>query len=162
MDISLVLLAPEIPGNTGSVGRLCVCLDCPLHLIRPLGFDISEAAVRRAGLDYWQHVDLHVHDDWDAFLAAVAPRRLIFASSRGTRSYLDHAFQPGDTVVFGRETSGLPPDFYSRYAADLVTIPMPGEHRRSLNLANAVSIIAYEAYRQLEHAPRHLPPAPSP
>jgi len=151
MDLHIVLLAPEIPQNTGAIGRLCVCLDCPLHLIRPLGFQIDDATVRRAGLDYWQHVDLHVHDDWDAYLAEARPPRLLFCSSKGSQSYLDLAYTPGDHLIFGRESSGLPPDFYERYADSLYTIPMPGPHRRSLNLANAASVVAYEAYRQLHH-----------
>jgi len=145
----LVLVAPEIPPNTGTIGRLCVCTDTPLHLIRPLGFSLDEAQVRRAGLDYWRFVNLQVHDDWDAFLRACRPRRLVFASTRGSRTIYQCRFAADDFLVFGNETAGLPEEFYQRYAADLYTIPMPGRHARSHNLANAASIVLYEALRQV-------------
>ena len=147
--LHIVLVKPEIPHNTGAIGRLCVGLDCPLHLIRPLGFHLSDEYVQRAGLDYWEFLRLTVHDSWDAFLDAVKPPRLFFLSTRGERSLYDCAFQPGDALVFGNEGHGLPETFYGRYKDRLFKIPMPGEHARSINLANAVSIAAYEAYRQL-------------
>ena len=149
MDLKLVLVAPEIPQNTGAIGRLCVCLDAELHLVKPLGFSLDESAVKRAGLDYWHHVDLYVHDDWDSFLQTAEPTRLFFASTKGSRSYFEVAFEPGDTLVFGCETAGLPAFYHEQYAEDFITIPMPGKHSRSLNLANATAIIAYEALRQL-------------
>lgn len=148
MPYHIVLVKPEIPHNTGAIGRLCVGLDCPLHLIRPLGFRLTEQHLRRAGMDYWEHLDLSVHDSWEKFLEAVAPERLFFLSTRGTRSLYDCSFLPGDALVFGSEGHGLPQDFYDRYADRLFRIPMPGLHARSINLANAVSITAYEAYRQ--------------
>jgi tRNA (cytidine/uridine-2'-O-)-methyltransferase len=144
----VVLVAPEIPQNTGTIGRLCVCTGARLHLIRPLGFSLDAAHVRRAGLDYWPHLDLAVHDSWEAFLAAARPRRLCFASTRGVRSIYEHRFRTGDFLVFGNESAGLPPAFYARYRRGLRTIPMPGAHARSHNLANAVSIVLYEALRQ--------------
>jgi tRNA (cytidine/uridine-2'-O-)-methyltransferase len=147
--LHIVLVKPEIPHNTGAIGRLCVGLDCPLHLIRPLGFHLSDQYVQRAGLDYWEHLRLTVHDSWEAFLGAVQPPRLFFLSTRGTRSLYDCAFQPGDALVFGNEGGGLPESFYARYGDRLFRIPMPGEHARSINLANAASIAAYEAYRQI-------------
>jgi tRNA (cytidine/uridine-2'-O-)-methyltransferase len=147
--LDVVLLAPEIPTNTGSIGRLCVCLDARLHLIRPLGFSLAENQVRRAGLDYWKYVDLHVHESWQAFLEHAQPPGLVFASTKASRSLYDYRFSPGDALVFGNETSGLPAAFYELYRDRLVTIPMPGRHHRSHNLATAVSIVAYEAYRQL-------------
>ncbi len=146
--LSIVLHRPEIPQNTGSIGRLCVNLGASLHLIKPIAFSLDEKYVRRAGLDYWQHVDLHVHDDWAAFLRTESPQRFFFASTKGTKSYFDWTFENGDYVIFGSETSGLPPELYEQYADDLYSIPMPGEHYRSLNLSNSVAIIAYEAYRQ--------------
>lgn len=144
----VVLVAPEIPQNTGTIGRLCVCTGARLHLVRPLGFSLDEAHVRRAGLDYWQYLDLAVHEDWEAFLAAAQPRRFCFTSARGARSIYDHSFHTGDFLVFGNETGGLPPAYHARYCADVRTIPMPGPHARSHNLANAVSIVLYEALRQ--------------
>jgi tRNA (cytidine/uridine-2'-O-)-methyltransferase len=149
MDIAIVLIAPEIPQNTGAIGRLCVCLGLPLHLIEPLGFELDESRIRRAGLDYWPHLDLHVHADWDAYLASATPTRMLFLSTKTERSLYGCAFEPGDHLVFGRESSGLPPEFYERYVEQLFTIPMPGEHARSHNLSNSVSIAAYEVYRQL-------------
>ena len=147
--LHLVLVKPQIPHNTGAIGRLCVGLDCALHLVRPLGFHLSDDYVRRAGLDYWQHLRLAVHDSWSDFLAAVRPPRLFFLSTRGTRTLFDCAFQPYDALVFGNEGSGLPPPFYSDYRDRLVTLPMPGPHARSINLANAAAVAAYEFHRQV-------------
>lgn len=156
LPLHIVLVKPEIPHNTGAIGRVCVGLDCPLHLIRPLGFRLTEQHLRRAGMDYWQHLRLTVHDSWEEFLASVHPPRLFFLSTRGARSLYDCAFQPEDALVFGNEGHGLPDDFYARYGDRLFKIPMPGPHARSINLANAASITAYEAYRQLA-ANRFLP-----
>jgi len=152
MDLDVVLVAPEIPQNTGTIGRLCVCLDVRLHLIEPLGFELTEQRIRRAGLDYWQHLSWKVHPSWEAFLADVEPARLMFSSTKTTRSYFDWEFKPGDAVVFGNEGSGLPESFYEAYENQLYAIPMPGAHARSHNLANAVSIVMYEAYRQFSVA----------
>ncbi len=147
---SIVLVRPEIPHNTGAIGRLCVGLGVPLHLIRPLGFRLDEKAIARAGLDYWPHLDVTIHDTWDDYLASVRPKRLFFLSTKGEKTLYDCAFGEGDALVFGNESSGLPKDFYAHYREQLFKIPMPGEHARSINLANAVSIAAYECYRQLE------------
>lgn len=149
-DFSIVLLRPEIPHNTGAVGRLAVGLGVRLDLVRPLGFRLDDGSVRRAGLDYWRHLDCRVHDSWEDYLSAVAPKRFFMLSTKGERSLYDVRFEPGDALVFGNESSGLPKDFYGRYGELLYRIPMPGEHARSINLANAVSIAAYECYRQLE------------
>ena len=148
-EYSIVLLRPEIPHNTGAIGRLCVGLGLPLHLVRPLGFRLDDRSIARAGLDYWEHLDWHLHDTWEDCLAAVKPRRLFFMSTRGEKSLYDCAFARGDALVFGNESSGLPQDFYERYRERLFRIPMPGVHARSINLANAVAIAAYECHRQL-------------
>lgn len=145
----LVLFNPEIPHNTGAIGRVCVGLDWPLHLIRPLGFALDERHLRRAGMDYWPHLKLSVHDNWEAFLETVNPGRLHFLSTRGKKTIYQTTFAPSDALIFGSESRGLPAEFYTRYTTDLVTIPMPGEHARSINLANSASIAAYEAWRQL-------------
>ena len=147
--LHLVLVRPEIPHNTGAVGRVCVGLNCRLHLIRPLGFHLLSSSIRRAGLDYWEHLDVHVYDTWDDFLEQMPTVRLFFLSTHGTRSLYDCVFKPGDALIFGSESSGFPKGFYEQYAERLFQIPMPGEHARSINLANAVSIAAYEAYRQI-------------
>ena len=148
--LSIVLLAPEIPQNTGNIGRLCVNTGCRLHLVKPLGFSLDAAHVRRAGLDYWPHLTLCVHESWDAFLEAEHPARLVFVSTKGERVLYDVRFRDNDFLVFGNETGGLPPEFYRRYSADLYRIPMPGGHSRSLNLANSVAVSLYEALRQVE------------
>jgi tRNA (cytidine/uridine-2'-O-)-methyltransferase len=150
--IHLVLAQPEIPHNTGAIGRLCVGLDCDLHLIRPLGFQLSDRHLQRVGMDYWPRVRLTLHDTWDAFLARAGVSRLFFFSTRGERSLFDCRFASGDALVFGSEGRGLPAPFYTRYREQLVSIPMPGRHARSLNLANAAAIAAYEAYRQIVYS----------
>jgi len=152
-EFSIVLLRPEIPHNTGAIGRLAVGLGVRLDLIRPLGFHLDDESVRRAGLDYWEHLVYRVHDTWEAYLAAACPRRFFFLSTHGEKSLYDLRFEPGDALVFGNESSGLPKDFYERYRDRLFRIPMPGEHARSINLANAVSIASYECYRQLAGVP---------
>ncbi|MBR0459769.1 MAG: tRNA (cytidine(34)-2'-O)-methyltransferase [Victivallales bacterium] len=144
----IVLVAPEIPQNTGTIGRLCVCTDAHLHLIRPLGFSLDEAHLKRAGLDYWPFLHWDVYDDWEQFLAQNRPERMFFLSSKTTRSLYDTSLRLGDWLVFGNEGHGLPVDFYARYESQLITIPMPGEHARCHNLANAVSIALYEGLRQ--------------
>ncbi len=149
LDVDIVLIRPEIPHNTGAIGRLCVCLDARLHLIRPLGFSLSERNLRRAGLDYWENVNLTLHDDWESYLQAQHPTQLIFGSTHGRKSFLECELQPGCALVFGNETSGLPAKMYAEYADELYHLPMPGEHARSLNLSMSVAAFAYEAYRQL-------------
>ena len=147
--LNIVLVHPEIPHNTGAIGRLCVGLDCRLHLIKPLGFHLSDRYVQRAGLDYWRFLDLTVHDRWEDFINSAGETRLFFLSTRGEKSLYECSFRPGDTLVFGSEGSGLPANYYERYRERLFKIPMPGAHARSINLANSVSIALYEAYRQL-------------
>jgi len=149
VQFSIVLLRPEIPHNTGAIGRLCVGLGVRLNLVRPLGFHLDDRSLARAGLDYWPYLDIAVHDTWEDYLSAERPRRVFFLSTHGEKSLYECEFAPGDALVFGNESSGLPKDFYARYRADLFKIPMPGEHARSINLANAVSIASYECYRQL-------------
>lgn len=145
---NIVLIAPEIPQNTGTIGRLCVCTGARLHLIEPLGFKIDDAHLRRAGLDYWPYLDWHLYPDWEAFLKENQPQRLVFLSSKTTQNFFDAQLQPGEYLVFGNEQHGLPVPFYERYAGSLYTLPMPGEHARCHNLANAAAIALYEALRQ--------------
>jgi tRNA (cytidine/uridine-2'-O-)-methyltransferase len=146
--LHLVLVQPEIPHNTGAIGRLCVGLDCELHLIRPLGFQLADRHLQRAGMDYWPQVRLTLHDTWQAFLERVDPPQLILLSTHGQQSLYDCRFVPGAALVFGNESRGLPPELREQYRERLFKIPMPGEHARSINLANAAAIAAYEAYRQ--------------
>lgn len=148
-DLHIVLVRPEIPHNTGAIGRLCVGLDCHLHLVRPLGFALTDAALRRAGLDYWPDLRLSLHDHWEAYLAAARPARLLLATTAATDDLFACRFQPGDHLVFGSESRGLPPELHAQPGAQRFRIPMPGPQARSINLANAVAIAAYEAFRQL-------------
>lgn len=144
----VVLFQPEIPPNTGNVIRLCANIGARLHLIRPLGFEMSDKQLRRAGLDYHEFAEVTEYDDLDAFIAAVKPARLFACSTRGRRYYTEVQFQPGDALLFGPETRGLPAEVLDSLPAEQVLrIPMrPGN--RSLNLSNAVALISYEAWRQ--------------
>ncbi|MEM8608747.1 MAG: tRNA (cytidine(34)-2'-O)-methyltransferase [Myxococcota bacterium] len=142
----VVLVEPEIPPNTGAVARTCAATRSPLHLVGPLGFSIDEHAVRRAGVDYWHLVDIQEHTSFDAFEESNLSRRFHFFSANATRSYLEAGFRPGDALVFGCESVGLPESILA--GRDLVwAIPTLGPVR-SLNLSNAVSIVVYEALRQ--------------
>lgn len=145
----IVLLEPEIPQNTGSIARLAAATRTPLDLIKPLGFSLEDRYLKRAGLDYWPWVDLTVHEGWEAYLAEPRPGRLIGFSARGTKSYTRCEFGPDDRLLFGRETVGLGPDVIAMLGEDVFTIPMECPNVRSLNISNAVSIVVYEARRQL-------------
>jgi tRNA (cytidine/uridine-2'-O-)-methyltransferase len=146
--LHVVLYQPEIPPNTGNVIRLCANSGAHLHLIRPLGFDLDDAKLRRAGLDYHEFADLAVHDDLDAFVQAVRPPRLFALSTRGSTLYTDAQFADGDAVVFGPETRGLPQAVLEQLPpAQRLRLPMR-PHNRSLNLSNAVAVVVYEAWRQ--------------
>lgn len=160
----VVLVEPEIPPNTGNVSRLCVGTSTPLHLVGKLGFRIDAAAVKRAGLDHWADLELRYHADFPAFLtsyAALSPGgRLHLFSASATRSYLDAGFRPGDALVFGRESTGLPRELLEAHADRVVGIPMSGP-ARSLNLSNAVAVGLFEALRQVGGlAPQRSPDAP--
>lgn len=141
------LVEPEIPPNTGSVARTCAATRSVLHLVEPLGFSLDERAVRRAGLDYWHLVDVRVHANFDAFRAAFTGGNLHFFSANATKSYLEADLNPGDCLVFGRESVGLPPALLSAPGARVWGIPTMGAVR-SLNLSNAVSIVLYDALRR--------------
>ena len=145
----IVLVDPEIPGNTGAAARTAAATRSRLHLAGTLGFRIDAQAVRRAGLDYWPLVDLHRHDSFDAFRAAESGARLHLFSAGGARSLYDVTFRPGDALVFGRESTGLDPAILDAHRDAIVGIPTIGAVR-SLNLSNAVAIAVYEALRQTE------------
>ena len=145
----VVLFQPEIPQNTGSIARLCAATVTPLHLVAPLGFKIDDKHLKRAGLDYWPHVDVRLHDSWEDFLGRHADGALLFFSKRAARSYTQARYREGDFLVFGPETHGLPQELLDVHAERAYRIPMMGQGVRSLNLSNAVSIVLYEALRQL-------------
>lgn len=142
----VVLHEPEIPNNTGNIGRTCVATGCPLHLIHPLGFSLDEKARRRAGLDYWPRVDLREHASWEAYQADCSGARIWVCSTRAERTVYEADFCPGDHLVFGRETRGLPKEILEAHEA--IRLPMaPGE--RSLNLATAVAAVVYVGFGRL-------------
>ena len=144
----VVLHEPEIPNNTGNIGRTCVATGCSLQLIHPLGFDTGEKACRRAGLDYWPRLRVGHHDSWSQYLTRERPRRFWFFSTKGRRTLFDQALEPGDALVFGKETRGLPPEMLAEHPNNVLTLPMvPSE--RSLNLATAVCAVVYEGVRQM-------------
>jgi len=143
-----VLVCPEIPPNTGSIARLCAASGAHLHLVEPLGFELSDKRLKRAGLDYWPSVGLSVHTSFEAIEAIFPRERMVLFSSHATHSYAAEAYAPGTALVFGRETKGLGPELVGRYADRLVWIPFRPGTVRSINLANAVSIALYEALRQ--------------
>ena len=145
---NIVLFNPQIPNNTGSIGRLCVNTGSSLHLIKPLGFDIDEKAVRRAGLDYWHKLDLHVWEDLDAFFEAnPKAKEGLFATTKTDRPYFDASYEEDGYIFFGSETKGIPSEVLQTYPDQCITIPMTKEGR-SLNLAISTGIILYEAIKQ--------------
>lgn len=145
---NIVLVHPQIPNNTGAIGRLCVNTGSSLHLIKPIGFDIDEKAVRRAGLDYWHKIDLHVWESMEEFLKAHPTReRFFFATTKTDLPYFEVSFQEGDYIFFGSETAGIPTEILESYPDQTMTIPMTKEGR-SLNLAISSGIILYEAIKQ--------------
>ena len=147
--LNVVLHEPEIPQNCGNIARTCAATGCVLHLIRPLGFDISEKAVRRAGLDYWHLVDVRVYDSLEDFFSKNDVRQLWCLSTKAPRCYTEASFADGCYLLFGKETRGLPEDFLEAHRQCCVRLPMRQE-ARSLNLSNAVAITVYEALRQLD------------
>ena len=147
--LHVVLVAPEIPPNTGSIARLCAATYTRLHLVRPLGFSLDDRYLKRAGLDYWQYVDVRVHDNWHKFQLQHPAARMHYFSARAERSYLEVPYASGDFLVFGSETRGLPAELLANNAAATYVIPISSPHVRSLNLSNAVAIVVYEALRRL-------------
>lgn len=148
MSFNIVLVNPQIPNNTGAIGRLCVNAGASLHLIKPIAFEIDEKAVRRAGLDYWDKLDLYVWESIDEFFAKNSiSSNGHFATTKSEKPYFQTEFKDGDFIFFGSETSGIPEDILNRYKERNVTIPMT-KNGRSLNLAISVGIVLYDAIRQ--------------
>lgn len=149
-DLHVVLVQPEIPQNTGSIARLCAATHTRLHLIRPLGFSLDDRYLKRAGLDYWPWVDVVVHDDFAAYRKTAQTEHLALLSARASRSYLEIDFERSEPLhlLLGSETKGLPQDVKAEFGELLFKIPIFSPHVRSLNLANAASIVLYEALRR--------------
>ncbi len=148
----VVLFQPEIPQNTGNIARTCAATRTPLHLIEPLGFRITDRYLKRAGLDYWPHVELHVHSSFSTFLNEVRPKRCVLFSTRGSTDYFEFPFQPHDCLIFGPETRGLPSELIGSGIYPVLRIPIDKTRVRSLNLATSVGIALYEALRQTNFA----------
>ena len=147
--IHIILYRPEIHPNTGNIARLCAANGLPLHLVGELGFSIDDRSVRRAGLDYWPHVDLHRETDLEEVRARLPDSRFFYFSARAERSYADVRYQKGDCLVFGSETRGLPSELLRENQECALLIPMKTSHVRCLNLSSSVAVAAYEALRQL-------------
>ena len=152
--LEIVLYQPQIPQNTGNIGRLCVNTGTKLNLIKPLGFSLEEKYIRRSGLDYWRHLNLNVYESWEEFTNQVNNASLFFFSTKTQRSFWDCPYKPEDNssptyLVFGNETGGLSKEIYKEYSDRLYTIPMAGVHSRSYNLSNSVSIVLFEGLRRL-------------
>ncbi|HXH31180.1 MAG TPA: tRNA (cytidine(34)-2'-O)-methyltransferase [Bacteriovoracaceae bacterium] len=147
----IVLFAPEIPGNTGSIGRTCVALDVELILIKPYGFEIDEKAVRRAGLDYWKHVSLREFDSWEDFLIREKPpvQKLLFFENHGPKLHYQAPYSPDCYLIFGGETRGFPYQLEGEYASQFYRLPMFSDVIRSLNLSNVATTVAFECLRHL-------------
>jgi tRNA (cytidine/uridine-2'-O-)-methyltransferase len=147
-ELNVVLVEPEIPMNTGTIGRLCLATQTTLHLVEPLGFEISDSKLKRAGLDYWKYVNVKTYASLEIFLQHIPHQaQKVFFSTKGEKDFFQHAFQPGAYLFFGSETRGLPKDLMQ--SDKTYCIPQYDERVRSINLANAVSIVVYEAIRQL-------------
>jgi tRNA (cytidine/uridine-2'-O-)-methyltransferase len=145
---NIVLVEPEIPPNTGSIARLCGATHAVLHLVHPLGFSTTDKHLKRAGLDYWQYVNIVYWESFDNFLRAQDERKLYFFTTKVARPYTAAVFSPGDFLIFGKETQGLPPEILEFYSDRCYTLPMANPHIRSLNLAMTAGIVLYEALRQ--------------
>lgn len=149
--LNVVLVEPEIPQNTGSIGRLCLATQCTLHLVEPLGFSMADSYLKRAGLDYWEFVDVKIHRSLEDFLEGLSPEApKAFLSKKAGNTIYSHRFVAGSYLFFGKETAGLPDWLIQKFPKDTFRIPMFDARVRSLNLAQAASVVVYEALRQLD------------
>lgn len=148
--LNIALFQPEIPQNTGNIGRTCVLTGSRLHLIKPLGFEISDKQIRRTGLDYWSQLDYVVYEDFQDFLAKNPVEKVYAITTKGDHFYHETTFADGDYLLFGRESSGLPKEVHELLNGREMRVPMVETSERSLNLSNTVAIVAYEALRQLD------------
>ncbi|WP_434036827.1 tRNA (cytidine(34)-2'-O)-methyltransferase [Formosa sp. 4Alg 33] len=149
MPLNIVLFEPEIPNNTGNIGRLSLASGSNLHLVKPFGFEIDDKRLKRAGLDYWQHLNVTYYDSIADFFKINENKKMAFLSSHGEKNHWDIDFEDDMFLIFGKESVGLPKDLIKTYKNDLFKIPLFSEHVRSLNLANAVGIVVYEGLKKL-------------
>lgn len=150
MALNIVLVEPEIPHNTGNIARTCALTNTVLHLVRPLGFSVDDKHLKRAGLDYWHLVKIYYYDSFDELVEKYPNSRFYYSTTKAKKIYTDFSYRDEDFFVFGKETKGLPQDLIDRNIDSAIRIPMRGDLGRSLNLANSVNIILFEALRQLE------------
>lgn len=151
MSLNIVLIEPEIPNNTGNIGRLALGSGSKLHLVKPFGFELTDKRLKRAGLDYWQHLDVVYYDNIDDFFCKNENKKMVFLSANGQKTHWDIPFEDDLYLVFGKESVGLPKSLIEVNQNDVYKIPQHSKHIRSLNIANAVSIVIYEGLRQLNH-----------
>ncbi|HLV38699.1 tRNA (cytidine(34)-2'-O)-methyltransferase [Xanthomarina sp.] len=150
MALNIVLIEPEIPNNTGNIGRLALASGSNLHLVKPFGFQIDDTRLKRAGLDYWQHLKVHYYENIDEFFQINKNANMVFLSSHGTKTHWDISFEDNMFLVFGKESVGLPKSILENNLEKLFKIPLYSEHVRSLNLANAVGIVTYEGLKAIQ------------
>jgi len=150
MKFNIVLIEPEIPMNTGNIGRLSLATGSVLHLVKPFGFEINDSRLKRAGLDYWKHISLRVYEDINEFLEKNKDEKMVFLSSSADKSYCEIEFKDDMFLIFGKESVGLSKSLLSNNSEAIFKIPIYSKHVRSLNLANAVSIVVYEGLRNLK------------
>lgn len=150
MPLNIVLIEPEIPNNTGNIGRLALGSGSHLHLVKPFGFEIDDTRLKRAGLDYWKHLSVTYYDSIDEFFRINNSEKMAFLSSHGTKNHWDIPFEDNLFLIFGKESIGLPKSITNKYPNHLYKIPLYSEHVRSLNLANTVSIVIYEGLKQIQ------------
>ncbi|UWX54176.1 tRNA (cytidine(34)-2'-O)-methyltransferase [Maribacter litopenaei] len=149
--MNIVLIEPEIPNNTGNIGRLALATGCTLHLVKPFGFEITDKRLKRAGLDYWEHLEKIYYEDTDSFFEINADKKMLFFSSHGSQYYYNASFDHNSFLVFGKESSGLSNEILKKFENHIYKIPLYSNHIRSLNLANAVAITVYEGLRQIRN-----------
>ncbi len=150
MPLNIVLIEPEIPNNTGNIGRLALASGSILHLVKPFGFTIDDTRLKRAGLDYWKHVSIIYYENIDEFFSKNKNQKMVFLSSHGTKNHYDIPFEDNLFLVFGKESVGLPKSIIEQHTNKLFKIPLYSEHVRSLNLANAVAIVVYEGLKHIQ------------
>ena len=149
MALNIVLFEPEIPNNTGNIGRLSLASGCNLHLVKPFGFELNDTRLKRAGLDYWKHISLKVYDNIDEFYRLNPGKKMVYFSAKGKKSFWSIDFEDDLFLIFGRESSGLPESIIYKQSHNLYKIPLFSKQIRSINLANAVSVVVYEGIRNL-------------
>lgn len=150
MNLNIVLYQPEIPQNTGNIGRTCVLTDSSLHLIKPLGFSTDDKHLKRAGMDYWSHLDVHYYESFEEFYEIHKDKRIFLSTTKAKNYYCDYEYKKGDFIMFGRESSGVLNSIREIFKDRMIKIPMLNTSDRSLNLSNSAAIVMYEALRQID------------